>query len=487
MKLKLSTKAVSTLAGMVVLAMVGSVAALVYAWQMRQTLDRLTYRSAMEMLAAAELDIALLKQRGFVAFHLLEEGNLRWVHELNDLKPIFRASLARFEKNTIDPKERAALADLEQAFARYDTVRDEVIRRYQSGEAAEARRMLVTDLDRLYRECSQRCDAVVALDRQKIVAAIQQGGEDFARFTYVIAASAGLIAVLGTALIWLLVSGVFRPLREAAAKMRTLSARGEGASTLGNADELDMLTAELNLLVTEFTDVRSDLEESRSQLVHSEQLAAIGNTVAQVAHEIKNRLAIVGGFARAIEQRSHDRDSARDKARVIREEVAKLDRLLRQITDFSKPSRLQLEVRSLNEVVGRVVARLAEQASEGRRIEVDLNPATPLVHIDAERVEQVLVNLVRNALDAIPGSGTVTVRTRPLGEGSALMVEDDGPGIPEEVRGHIFEPFFTTKHKGTGLGLAICRKIIHDHGGIMRCDPSQGNGAAFTITLPPAQ
>jgi len=485
MKLKFSTKAVVIIAVMIVIGMTTCIAALVYAWQMRQALNDSISKNAMEMLAAAELDIALVKQRGFMTSHILDAENQKWMDELDNLKPVFRASLVRFKKSAVELEEKALLVEAEEAFTRYDALRNKIVAMYKEGGRAMARQLALTDLDKLYRDSVEKCDQIVELNKRDILEVLRFGEREFRHFKDVVAVSVCLISLLGSGLIWLLVTSVFKPLRQMAKEVQRFSVKGCGVVEATHQDDLETLVSGLKIFMSEATEIRSDLEKSRHDLVHAEHLAAIGNTVAQVAHEIKNRLVVLGGFARSIEKRVKDTEGTRTKARIISREVNKLEHMLKQITEFSKPiRRLEIEIISLNDWLEGVVPKLAEFTPKGITIQMSLDPHTLKVRIDAERMEQVVVNLIKNAMEAMEGVGTIIISTCFHEQGAALIIIDNGPGMSDEVRNRIFEPFFTTKKEGTGLGLAISRKIVLDHGGDMRCESSLDKGTTFTITFP---
>jgi len=176
----------------------------------------------------------------------------------------------------------------------------------------------------------------------------------------------------------------------------------------------------------------------------------------------------------------------REKARIISQEVNKLERLLRHITDFSKPIKLRYEVCSINDFLTELIPRTQVGLAKGIHIKTALHPTPLQVRMDVERLEQVVVNLIRNAVEALEplSSGTVTVSTRPRGEQVEILVTDDGPGIPAVVLDNIFTPFFTTKKHGTGLGLAISRNIVIEHHGDLSCASTPEHGTTFTITFP---
>jgi signal transduction histidine kinase len=305
------------------------------------------------------------------------------------------------------------------------------------------------------------------------------------RFAYLLSVIALLIFSLGAGLIWLLVTGVFRPLQRIAHEVRSLSPEGLSlAGDSGRQDDLDFLVPHLRLLMAEATERRSPAEPDQGAGLHAEHLATLGRTVAQVAHEIKNRLVVVGGFARLIERRPEDTVETRDRAHTISDEVGRLETMLKQITEYSKPVELTLRAHCLNTLVEDVVAKLSPHVLAGIRLEVSLEPELPPALIDLERVEQVMVNILRNAGEALGGSGTIRVSTRKEERRAMVLIRDDGPGILEEVQGRIFDPFFTTKKRGTGLGLSVCRQIVTEHGGTIHLKSGPGEGATFRIEFP---
>ena len=481
MKLKLSTKAVFIIVVMIVIGIATYIAALVYGLQMRQALNDSISKNAMEMLAAAELDTALVKQRDFMTFHILDAGNQKWIDELDNLKPVFTASLERFKKSAVELEEKALLVEAEEAFTRYDALRNKIVVMYKEGERAMARQLTLTDLEKLYRDSVEKCDQIVELNKRDILEVLRLGEREFRHFKGVVVVSIFLISLLGFGLIGLLVNSVFKPLSQMVKEVQSFSVNGRAVVEVTRQDDLKTLVSGLKMFMSEVTEIRSDLENSRHDLVHTKRLAAIGNTVAQVAHEIKNRLVVLGGFARSIEKRAKDPEGTRTKARLIYLEVNKLEHMLKQITEFSKPIRLEMEIISLNDWLEEVVSKLTEFTPKGVTIKMSLVPHKLKVRIDAERMEQVVVNLIKNAMEAIETVGTISISTCFHEQRAALIIKDDGPGMSDEVRNQIFEPFFTTKKGGTGLGLAISRKIVLDCGGDMHCESSPDEGTTFRL------
>ncbi|MCC6849375.1 MAG: GAF domain-containing protein [Deltaproteobacteria bacterium] len=233
-----------------------------------------------------------------------------------------------------------------------------------------------------------------------------------------------------------------------------------------------------------------ELERTHERLLHNERLATVGAVIARVGHEIRNPLTTIGGFARTLGARPSDMERVARGAGIIVDEVEKLEVLLKEMLDFTSPHPPSLRPTDLNQVV----ASFAEVHRDGLtphrvRLVLDLAPRLPEIHADARQLQRACLNLWRNAVQAmeegpVDRERTLTIRTTRGDDDVCLVVEDSGPGIPEDVATRMFTPFFTTKHHGTGLGLAVVRKIVDDHGGAIEVRNGQRGGAAFRITLP---
>jgi PAS domain S-box-containing protein len=237
-----------------------------------------------------------------------------------------------------------------------------------------------------------------------------------------------------------------------------------------------------------FTGIIRDIteyKEMEDRVLQSERLAAVGNTVAHVAHEIKNPLIIIGGFARQLLKAPGFDDQARRKLTIIAEEVSHLEEMVAEMRDFVHHPPAQKRqgqiMAAVDEALELFQDTLREQHIQVRRVE---ETPLPPVTFDPKQVHQVLINLFKNALEAMPEGGEITVTSRVKGANAEISVSDTGAGIAPEAAGNIFQPYFTTKAKGTGLGLAICQNIMAEHGGCLFADSTPGRGATFTIQLP---
>lgn len=238
-----------------------------------------------------------------------------------------------------------------------------------------------------------------------------------------------------------------------------------------------------------FTGVIRDMTETKEmedRLLQSERLAAVGNTVTHIAHEIKNPLLIIGGFARQLLKATEMDDKARQKLAIIAEEVARLEGMVAEMRDFVRPPAPQKTPGQVERLVGQVLEFFQDNFQEHhiRLQRFDDGPLPP-VSFDPKQIRQVLINLFKNAVEAMPRGGELTVTTRVKGSNVEVSVADTGEGMAPEVAANIFQPYFTTKEKGTGLGLAICNFIVKEqHGGQILVKSTPGRGSTFTVQLP---
>ena len=245
--------------------------------------------------------------------------------------------------------------------------------------------------------------------------------------------------------------------------------------------------------IGEFAD-QSAIKRMEAQIRHLDKLAALGRFTSSIAHEIRNPLA---GITAGIQDLGKRMDGTnREHIDFILAEVDRMNRIIEDLFRVGRPLQLQLAEADMASILDRSVRMLEPRFAERqvrcvRRVEPDL----PRVAVDADRVEQVLINLIQNAVEASPEAASVEIEMRlggaeePLpagGEPDSLVitVSDHGDGITEENRDKIFEPFFTTKARGTGLGLYVCHGIVEGHGGSIVVESVGGQGTRFVVHLP---
>jgi signal transduction histidine kinase len=235
--------------------------------------------------------------------------------------------------------------------------------------------------------------------------------------------------------------------------------------------------------VNRMADVRGSLETT---LRRQDRLAALGKVVAGVAHEIRNPLNALSLTLQLLERRVRKGHATGDEAREAILEVERLERILSRLLAFGRPEMENRHVQDIEPLLDRAL-RVVDDHSRRKHVTVRLSeasrPAALQADVDALAIEQVLINLFLNAIDASPEGSVVNVRVADESDGVRIDVQDKGLAIPDGVRDHIFDPYFTTKENGTGLGLAVSREIVCHHGGTIDFE-SNGSGTTFTLKLP---
>ncbi len=249
-------------------------------------------------------------------------------------------------------------------------------------------------------------------------------------------------------------------------------------------DELASLAREFNAMAQRLAARERELRAQGEALVRSERLAAIGRIAAQITHEIRNPLSSISLNAEELGERAPE---ARDLCDAIVREVDRLAGITEEYLRFARLPKPQIQRADLNDTVRDLLEFVRpELEASGVRETVSLVPELPRVLADVAQLRQLLLNLLRNAREAMPSGGNLHVATRG-GEGSVeVEIRDSGPGIPPERMARIFDPFFTTKARGTGLGLAMAQEIAQEHGGQLLCESAVGEGTTFTLRLPAA-
>ena len=228
----------------------------------------------------------------------------------------------------------------------------------------------------------------------------------------------------------------------------------------------------------------STQKQLEKKLLQSERLAAVGQIVAHVAHEIKNPLMIIGGFSHQIKDSLID-DKAAQKLGMILDEVSRLERLVATLGDFTKVYSLVKRPADINSVIQDVLKIMGGICSSGKHC-FKANLASDLTEIncDPDKLKQVFMNIITNGIESMEDGGTITISTKKSSNNIEIRMSDEGIGIREEDILHIFEPFFTTRDRGSGLGLAISYKVVKAHKGEIWADSEPGQGTTFVVTLP---
>lgn len=270
-------------------------------------------------------------------------------------------------------------------------------------------------------------------------------------------------------------------IRDAAGRLN----RELGSVTLEEKGDLSHVHKQVQGVIDEIGRVVEQLQQREHEVLRAEHLAAVGQIAAGVAHELRNPLTSVKMLVQTGREGDPPTGLTAEELAVIEGEIRRMEQYLRSFLDFARPPRAERRAADLVPVVRRALT-LAEGRARRQKVTLlaDL-PTEPIeLRIDPEQVQQVIVNLLLNALDALPEGGTVRVEIEPRPGAVEIRVRDTGPGISPRVRDRLFEPFVTSKENGLGLGLSISRRLIEAHGGSIRGENEAAGGAVFAFTLP---
>jgi signal transduction histidine kinase len=247
---------------------------------------------------------------------------------------------------------------------------------------------------------------------------------------------------------------------------------------------------EIGQLEGAFEKMVAGLARAQALALSNERLAAIGKMAAHVTHEIRNPLSAMSLNVEMLEEELGQLDrppraEAATLVAAIQRELQRLEHLSEEYLRVARLPQPRMEADDVSAVV-REVAEFArrEIESAGCSLCLSLEPSLPPALFDEAQLRQALLNLLRNAREAMPSGGPIDVRVAAEGMSVLVDVDDRGGGIPEDIRGRVFDPFFSTKGEGTGLGLAITRHIVEAHGGVVTCEPRSGGGTRFRMALP---
>jgi signal transduction histidine kinase len=302
-----------------------------------------------------------------------------------------------------------------------------------------------------------------------------------------------IVLLLSLGISFILIRFVKRPIQTMVEKMADveggdLSVRMEA----DNNDEIGVLMSSFNSMVEKLGKTKGELEQYHyRQMERADRLASVGEMAAGIAHEVKNPLAGISGAITVLAEDFADDDPRKQIVDEVLQQIKRLDKTVNDLLYFGRPGKPELDYVDINNLVKTTLFFISQhpEAKNIHRIKELTRDLAP-VWIDEKQIQQVLFNIILNAIQAMKEGGTLVIETDPAEKNDKKYVRvriiDTGPGIPDEELGKIFVPFHTTKTQGTGLGLPICRQLLEQHGGEINIESKFAEGTTVTILLPAA-
>jgi two-component system NtrC family sensor kinase len=372
----------------------------------------------------------------------------------------------------------AGLAKCESLMSRDEPLLKKLFAQLGRGEEAAAQ----VTRDALVRQGLRVQKAILALEARATshVDGLVETARERERTILILLLLLGGLTVLVGALMAFYARRVLAPLSHVTARADAVAAGDLTAQkAVDTGDEIGELSATFEGMV-------QAIGEAREKLLASERLAAIGKMAAHVTHEVRNPLSSIALNLELLEEELGPGDAeARTLLRAIGQEVERLSGLSDQYLSMARRKAPEVEESDLGAIVHSAIEFMRPEV-EKHRVELvsRIPPELPWVLVDQGQIRQVLFNLVRNAREAMPGGGRVSIEVNQAGEALEVRVSDNGPGVPPEQIERLFDPFYTTKDHGTGLGLAVSRQILAAHGGRLEYAEARPHGSVFALFLP---
>jgi signal transduction histidine kinase len=445
----------------------------------------------ISMRSAEELAISMRDVRTHVV-RFLQSGHRAELDAIPELRGNSDYWLTEAERTAITERELELIDEIKRAYAHFFGEYDRVVREQSLDHLAI--RLKELDIDELTNAIITPAQEFLDFNEQQIA----ELSEDNQRMTDQVVIGLSLLGICGPVAGLLAGFGISRgvnrslvrlsvPIRDAAGKLN----EAVGPVTFAAGTGVEDLEAVLHRIADQIGSVIERLQQSQREALRAEQLAAVGQMAAGIAHELRNPLMSMKILVQsAAAQEGAANLGSRDLA-VLEEEIIRLERLTRTLLDFARPP--QLDKRPFEaQAMLRETADFMESRAQQQNVHIAcaFPPEPILVEADVGQVRQVLLNLLLNALEAVPSGGRVWVEldtkksSRQPVRWVVIRVADSGPGLPGELGQNIFTPFVSTKQTGIGLGLSICKRIVEAHGGEISAANRPEGGAIFSVRLP---
>lgn len=481
-RIGLSTRVILILALLTMITIGAGSVIIWYSGQVEALFTEMIDDDINDLMAAEELETALVNQKGFATYYILDEDP-GWLKQLSYHRRSFEKWLKIARESTDNQNEIEILDKIGNHHSVYVELKDRVLALYKNGDR-ESGAELHREVRNIYFGVYDLCENYKDIQKASISSAREKSRAQAKRINTIAVVFMSMSIFLGTLMAFVLISQILIPIR----KLTYKTAPGEGLNKSGN--EVSTLSNQVNGLVENMDTARRQLEQSQERLVYSEKMANLGKLAAEAAHSIRNPMTSIIMRLFSLQRDLDLDDTQREDFEVVSEEMSRLDNIVANFLEFSKPPKLKTMEVDVSDILT-MTLNLLQHRLQLKNVILTREPnrGIPKVEADPEMIKEVFVNLIGNACDAMTDGDKLTVTEKVAVSdqlGSVVMIEisDSGPGIPEEIHDKVMDPFFSTKPEGTGLGLAIAYRIVKEHGGQLEFWSVENQGATFTITLP---
>jgi signal transduction histidine kinase len=452
----------------------------------QRELSRVLSQEVACLQTAQQLQITVrqLRFRSFLNLIDPEHARTRPVEEADHN---FEQALEQARLAANSERERAAVADIAAGYQRYK--RELALLQGELARSGKTPNLHELSDAHPIRHVVDPCQELIRINQEEIEATVRDS-DRFSSNLRVAMIALGLVGPLSGVLAGFgIARGLSRSIYQLSVRVQDMARHLDqkvASVTLPADGDLAHLDEQLGHVVRKVEEAARDLQRQERELLRAEQLAAVGQLAASVAHEVRNPLTSVKMLVEAAQRPRNPRPLTSEDLGVIYREIARLERTVQGLLDFARPPAPQRAPCDFRDIICQAVELVQARARQQHvAIELHLPDAPAVADVDRGQLSTVLVNLFLNALDAMPGGGTLEVAlVTPPGGGLALTVADTGTGIAPEMASQLFTPFASGKPTGTGLGLSISKRIVEEHGGQIRAANRPEGGARFALDFP---
>ncbi len=467
---------------LVVITMLGGLVSIWHSTKMEGYVSYLIEEQIPAFQTAQELKQALVMQKGYISYYF-QDPDPGWLEMLETADTEFKRIIEKAGSEGSYSAESKILKAIASKYKGLSEKRDRIIELYSSGRAEEGFK-LHTQARIEFFDIIELCDEFTEATLKRISSAKVRSRDEanlIHRFALI---TLTVVILLGILLAYTLTKDVLDPIH----KLAYTSESSMGP--MDQADEVKTLSYRFMETLKDLDQTRTKLEWSREHLLQAEKWAMIGKLAAGVAHSVRNPLTSVKMRLYSMEISLKPSGSEREDIDVITEEIARIENIVSNFLEFSRPPKLKPRKCSTEDFVDAAAQLLRHRLeSQGVTLKIKRQNNKHSLMADPDQLKEVFLNLLVNACDAMPDGGKIFIDEELVNPGETgpkilIRIRDTGPGVSDSIRNDVFKPFISDKREGTGLGLSIAQRLVEEHGGRLQLEPECREGALFTIMLP---
>ena len=481
-KLSLSTRIFFNVSLLLLVTVGMGITTIGFAGRFDDMLQEISQEGIALVQASREMTTELANQKGFVTYFFLD-GDQKWLKELATHRKKFNEWLEKTYEVKHNPEQEKLREEIKTRYNDYVMNKDRVIALYQAGQKKEGETLHWQVRDK-YFKLYELCRTYLSLNESQIRQARDTSRQHFRQITSVTVTLIVSQFIFTALLLFNLISHIIIPIHRLSRETIPDRAFSEPG------DEMNHLKESVHELMDERDRTRSELAQSKELLLNSEKMALVGRLAPVVAHSIRNPMTSINMRLFSLQRNLAMTETQKEDFEVVFEEMRRLDNIVQNFLEFSKPHRLKKQRIGISKIISTTLDLLSYRL-DLHNISITRKQEVENLELEADPglLKEVFVNLIVNACEAMEDGGEIIVVEKEAvadNIGQAIMIEviDNGPGMSPEMQDRAFKPFETTKPDGTGLGLFIVLKIIEEHGGVLKLSSREGQGTTFTIILP---